>query len=239
MKFNKSIFLILFLLTMAHSGFSQEPGLKIEKLTKDFYIYTTYVAYSGVKTSANALYMLSKDGVILFDTPWDPDQYQPLLDSIRNRHHQEVIAVYATHSHEDRAGGFGFFNKKGIPTYATAATNAILKADHKPEATHLIELDKTIHIGGKQFVIKYFGEGHTADNVVIWFPKEKILDGGCLIKSSEAKNLGYVGEANVKEWPKTISKIQQTFKKINWVIPGHDGWKQQGHLENTLKLLTQ
>jgi hypothetical protein len=38
---------------------------------------------------------------------------------------------------------------------------------------------------------KFFGEGHTKDNVVAYFLSEKILFGGCLLKELEASK-GYL-----------------------------------------------
>ena len=38
-------------------------------------------------------------------------------------------------------------------------------------------------MGQHAFQTYYGGQGHTPDNIVIWFDKEKILYGGCLVKS--------------------------------------------------------
>jgi len=59
------------------------------------------------------------------------------------------------------------------------------------------------------------------DNIVIWFEKDRILYGGCLVKSTEAIDLGYTKEANLAEWPKTIKKIQNKFGTPAYIIPGH------------------
>jgi len=42
---------------------------------------------------------------------------------------------------------------------------------------------------------------------------------GCFIKSIEATYLSNLGDANTKEWPATIKKIQQKFKDPNLIIP--------------------
>lgn len=216
----------------------QEKPLIIEQINPSLYLYTTYQEYEGTKVSANALYLITKDGVLLFDTPWDSTQYQPLLDSIQEKHGLPVIGVYATHWHEDRAGGFGYYNKMNIPTYATTRTNELLRANGKPLATHAIEEGKTYSIGGESFVFDFFGPGHSMDNVVVWFPKYKILDGGCFIKSSDAKNLGNTSDGDVKEWKPSMARLLAHYPEINLVIPGHDDWKtSEQHIENTFQLL--
>jgi metallo-beta-lactamase class B len=44
-------------------------NLKITHLTGDFYVYTTYNGYKGNRIGANAMYLVTNKGVVLFDTP--------------------------------------------------------------------------------------------------------------------------------------------------------------------------
>lgn len=213
------------------------PALEITHLTGNFYVYKTYNLYQGNYISANAMYLVTNKGAILFDTPWDERQFQPLLDTIEHRHHKKVILIIATHSHEDRAGGFGFYNGKRIPTYSTKLTDEILKKDGKPRATRTFKNDTTFTIDRYKFQTCYPGEGHTKDNMVIWFPKERILYGGCLIKSTDTKTLGFTGEANLQQWPKTLNKLKQRYPYPSYIITGHDNWKDTKSIDHTLKLL--
>jgi metallo-beta-lactamase class B len=97
---------IFFLLTLTQTfGQTKEPILKISALTDNFYIYTTYNTYEGNKIPANGMYVVTNEGVILFDTPWDTTQFQPLLDSIKLKHNKDVKICIATHWHSDRTEG--------------------------------------------------------------------------------------------------------------------------------------
>ena len=73
-------------------------------------------------------------------------------------------------------------------------------------------------LGNTYAVVKYFGQGHTKDNVVGYFPKENILFGGCLIKELQATK-GYLGDANVGEWSSTVEKVKQQYPNVKIVIP--------------------
>jgi metallo-beta-lactamase class B len=73
----------------------------------------------------------------------------------------------------------------------------------------------------------------------MWFDKEKILYGGCLVKSTEADDLGNLSDANVKDWAATIIKIQHTFKNPDYIIPGHGDWRSKESLTHTLDLIKQ
>lgn len=218
---------------------AQTPALKITHLTGDFYIYTTYKPYKGTPVSANGLYVVTNKGVMMIDTPWDTSQFQALLDSIQNRHHQKVVLCIATHSHEDRSAGLEYYKQKGIKTYTSKQTDVISEKSGEKRAEYLFNKDTTFTLGQYSFETYYPGEGHTKDNIVIWFPKEKILHGGCAIKSTEATDLGYVKEANLAEWPKSLNRIKEHCANPKFIIPGHQSWKSLKAIDHTLKLLKE
>lgn len=228
-----SILLLLF----TSFVYPQSDKLKIEKLNDHMYVYTTYQEFKGVEYSSNALYIVTDEGVILLDTPWDKTQYQPLVDHIRTQHHKEIKWVITTHFHEDRSGGLAYFNEAGAETYTYALTNEILGQRKEPQATFTFGKEKTFTLGNEKLTVYFLGEGHSKDNTVVWFPKEKVLYGGCLIKSAEATTIGNIEDGNTAAWPQTINEIKRKFKKAKVIIPGHDAWNQAGHIENTERIL--
>ena len=232
--------IILFLLVLSNSfGQSKNSPLQISHLTGDFYVYKTFHDYKGTLISANAMYLVTDKGVVLFDAPWDKTQFQPLLDSIKARHNKAVVMCFATHSHEDRAGGLEFYKKKGINTYTIKLTDQILKKNKEPRAQFVIPNDTVFTVGQHKFQVYYPGKGHASDNIVVWFDKEKVLYGGCFIKSTEATDLGYLGDTDVKEWEKSIKRVQAKFKNPKYIITGHDDWEDLGSLNHTLKLVNE
>ena len=219
--------------------FGQVPQQKltITPLTGDFYVYTTYQPYKGDLVSANGLYVVTNNGVILIDTPWDTTQFQPLLDSIQIRHHQWVALCVATHSHNDRTAGLEFYRKKGIQTFTSRQTDAICKKTGSKRAQFTFKNDTTFHVGQYSFQTYYAGAAHTHDNIFIWFEKNKVLYGGCAIKSAEATDLGYIGEADVTAWPTTLKKVKQKFPRPAFIVPGHQDWNSLNSIDHTLDLL--
>ncbi len=230
------VFFSLTLMSMKNVQTQKKP-LLIQQLNEKLYVYTTYQDFQGDLVSANALYLITEEGVILFDTPWDSTQYQPLLDSIQQKHNLPVIGVYATHWHDDRAGGFAFYNKRGIPTYATTLTNELLTTNKKATATHIVTPGKMITVGGEKFQMDFFGAGHSLDNTVIWFPTYRILQGGCFIKSAEATDLGFTGDGDVKQWKPSLARLVAHYPNIELVIPGHASWEKADHIKATNLLL--
>lgn len=223
----------------AGTGQTKDSGLKISHLTGDFYIYTTYVPLNGTPFPSNGMYLVTKKGVVVFDTPWDTTQLQPLLDSIRIKYNKNVVLCIATHFHEDRTAGLTYYTQQGIKTYTTKETDELSRKRNKKRAEFLIYKDTVFKVGQYSFQTYYPGPGHTPDNIVIWFDKEKVLYGGCLIKSTEADNLGNLEDANVKAYATTIENVQRKCKHPKYIIPGHQDWTSTKALEHTLILARQ
>jgi len=142
------------------SGKDPDSSLKISHLTGDFYVFTTYNYYKGDRIPANGMYLLTNKGVVLFDSPWDTTQFQPLLDSIRVRHNNSVVMCIATHFHEDRTGGLEYYRQQGIKTYTTRKTDELSRKRDKKRAEFLIDKDTVITVGQYFFQTYYPGPGH-------------------------------------------------------------------------------
>ncbi|HQF28632.1 MAG TPA: subclass B1 metallo-beta-lactamase, partial [Bacteroidia bacterium] len=100
--------------------------MEINEVAKDFYVYTTYGdPGNGELFPANGMYLVTNDGVILIDTPWDTTQFQPLLDSIKIKHNKSVSICIATHFHEDRTAGLHYYRTQGRKTFTTRKTDSL------------------------------------------------------------------------------------------------------------------
>lgn len=237
----KVIVCLLCFLVHVIQGYSQpkENALKISPLQDDFYIFTTYNYYKGSKIPANGMYLVTEKGVVLFDSPWDTTQFQPLLDSIQQRHHKKVIMCIASHFHEDRTGGLQYYGDLGIRTYTTKKTDELSSKRGMKRAKYLIEKDTTFTIEDYRFQVIYPGHGHAPDNIIFWFEKERILYGGCLIKSTEDESLGNLADADVSVYAVTLKYVQQKCNDPKYIIPGHNSWLDSRSLQHTLEMAEQ
>jgi len=233
-----ALFYLLFFLNDL-SGQIPAHNLKITQLAGDFCIFTTFNSYKGKPFPANGMYLVTNEGVIMFDTPWDTTQFQPLLDSIKIRHNKNVIMSIATHFHDDRTGGLEYYSRRGIKTYTTKRTDELSQKRGMKRAEFLIDKDTVFKVGQYTFQTYFPGPGHAPDNIVIWFDKEHILYGGCLIKSAKDRDLGNLADANVKEYATTIENVKAKCKKPQFIIPGHGDWTDTNSLEHTLRMAQQ
>ena len=233
----KTIAIIIFLFSLTDIfGQTKERSLIITHLTGNFYIFTTFNFYKGSLIPANGMYLVTNNGVVMFDTPWDSTQFQHLLDSIQIKHNQKVVLCIATHFHEDRTGGLQYYRQQGIKTYTTANTDEISRQRGMKRSEYLMNNDTVFTVGQYSFQTYFPGEGHTADNIVIWFEKQKILYGGCLVKSADDSDLGYLGDANKKQYAKTIENVRNKFKNPKFIIIGHGDCTNPKSLEHTLTM---
>jgi len=73
---------------------------------------------------------------------------------------------------------------------------------------------------------------------VTYFPSEKTLFGGCMVKEVNATK-GYLGDANIASWPKTIENIKKTLPAAQFIIPGHGKIGGQELLNYTITLFSE
>ncbi len=236
-RLNACLFLLGILFTFNLYGQDSAVSLKISHLTGDFYVYTTYKTLNGSPFPSNSMYLVTDSGVVMIDTPWDTTQFQPLMDSIEKRHHKKVLYCIATHFHDDRTAGLDFLKTKGVKTYSSYETYLLCKERNEKQAQYYFLTDTTFTVANYTFRTYYPGPGHTWDNIVIWFAKERILYGGCLVKSTENDGLGNIADGYVRSWPTSIKRVMKQCPDPLYVIPGHFSWENNKSLEHTLKLL--
>ncbi|MDR0802084.1 subclass B1 metallo-beta-lactamase [Fluviicola sp.] len=209
--------------------------LDFTKISDSSYIFTTYQTHK-TRISSHGFLKLTSIGAIMIDTPWDTTQFQPLLDSVKLKFNLPVVFVLSTHWHEDRTAGLDYYSKKGIATYSTYATKNLCAEHHLPQAEFTFEGDTSFHIG-TVFETFYPGAGHSSDNIVVYFPSDRLLVGGCFVKSAEAPDLGNLSDANIGMWRIAAKTLIKKYPKVKIVIPGHQeitpGKKA---LKHTLKL---
>ncbi len=212
--------------------------LKIIKLTPNTFVHHSYLQTESFgKVTSNGLIFNKNSEAVVFDTPTTDAVSEELMTWITVKLNAEIKAVIATHSHEDCLGGLKAFHAAGIPSYSNQATQQLAREANRAIPTNGFQSQLELIVGGEKISCIFVGEGHTVDNIIGYIPTEKVLFGGCLVKSLGASK-GYVGEANVEEWPKTVEKIKNRFAETQHVIPGHGKSGDMELLDYTKELFT-
>ncbi|MCT2409557.1 subclass B1 metallo-beta-lactamase [Chryseobacterium antibioticum] len=211
-------------------------NLSIIQLSDGIYQHISYLNTDSFgKVECNG--MIVKDGneTVILDTPTNDKSTGELIDWIKNSLHSKVNAVVATHFHDDCLGGLKEFDKNNIPSYANNKTIELAKQAGAHVPGYGFNETITLNAGKHKIVVKFFGEGHTKDNVVAYVPDEKAMFGGCLIKEMDATK-GYLGDANVQSWSQTVDKVKTEYPDVEMVMPGHGEIGGKELLDYTIRL---
>ena len=73
----------------------------------------------------------------------------------------------------------------------------------------------TLHRGGREIQVLFLGRGHTAGDVVVYLPKERVVATGDLLVNGTS----YMGDAFFTEWIQTIEVLKGL--DFETVLPGH------------------
>ena len=73
----------------------------------------------------------------------------------------------------------------------------------------------TLHRGSREIRILHLGRGHTAGDVIVYLPKERIIATGDLLIEGPS----YMGDAFFTEWIETIEALKNV--DFDTVLPGH------------------
>jgi metallo-beta-lactamase class B len=210
--------------------------LIVIQISDNAFLHTSYLQTNDFgNVPCNGMFVRNSKEVVVFDTPTNNKSAEDLITFIQEKLNCKIKAIVPTHFHDDCLGGLASFHKSKIPSYGNFNTIDLAKNNNVVVPQNGFNDSLKLSLGNTYAVVKYFGQGHTKDNVVGYFPNEKILFGGCLIKELEATK-GYLGDANVGEWSSTVQKVKQQYPNVKIVIPGHGEIGSKELLDYTIKL---
>jgi metallo-beta-lactamase class B len=187
---------------------------------------------------ANSVVVEARDGtLVIVGSPYTAQASQRVLEWLRQEFGERKRVAIDTHFHEDAGvGGNAVYQAAGIPIHGSDLTARLL-AERDKAATapdHVFALAAGLELDfGEPVKVFFPGAGHTVDNVVVHFPQERLLVGGCLIKGGST--IGNVADADLKSWPGSVRALQGL--DFEWLVPGHGERFDRGLLENTLQVL--
>lgn len=227
----------LFLFSIENEKIKISNDLELIKLDNGIFIHVSYINMPQYgRVPANGLLIIDKKEALILDTPWNNQLTEQLFDWVKNNYDIEIKYVIINHFHDDNMGGLEAAHKKGAISYSLDITKDILKKKNKVLPIKTFSKELKLKSGNINIIADYPGAGHTVDNIVIWLPEQKILFGGCLIKSLSSKNLGNIEDADLKEWPKTVEKVLNKYNSAEIVIPGHGEYGDIELLKHTIEL---
>lgn len=223
------------------------------KLSEDVFVVTDNDFYSS-----NILVVkMNDDTVVLVSSPFEKLATKTLLDWVNKTLSPKKSVDINTHFHLDGTGGNEIYRQMGVETWSSDLTKEMRIADNKKDrvksaefyenedlkkrilqshptfAEHTFNLKegKAFSFSGEIVEVYFPGPAHSPDNVVVYFPKQKLLFGGCMIKP---KSLGYLGAADVKAWPESARNLRRF--EVKTVVPGHGNWGGPELIDKTIEV---
>jgi len=190
----------------------------------------------GRFTSNGLIYLDAKEAMF-FDTPYSVYQSEQLLRWFEKNYPTiKITGIVVNHFHEDALGGLAAFHAREIPSYSHELTPRLLKDKKAVAPLKFFTSELKLKVGSSTVINYYFGEAHSPDNIVSYLPEEKVLFGGCMVKSMNASK-GNLSDANAHEWPVTIRKVKEVCD-AEYVVPGHGDSGGVELLDYTIKLFS-
>ncbi len=210
--------------------------LQLIKLNEHSYIHISHITLkSGATFSCNGFVYQNNNEAYIFDSPATDKATTELINWFRDKQKTTIKGVVFNHFHEDCTKGIEIFKDHNIPTIASSNTKKLMTPKGTSEPDQTFDNYLELKLQDKTIINSFFGEAHSKDNIVSYFPEEKILFGGCMVKNINAKK-GNLADATIGEWSNTVTKIKEAYPDLEIVIPGHGTYGDQSLLDYTISL---
>jgi glyoxylase-like metal-dependent hydrolase (beta-lactamase superfamily II) len=237
-------FLILLLLLLSQFCAATEYApatvqMQLQALSPDVYYVQgkARVATDNQGFISNAGFIITSDGVIVFDALGTPSLAHMLLGLIRTKTDQPIKRVYASHYHADHIYGLQVFKETGAVIYAPKGANDYLESETAAERLderrfslepwvdentilvppdEIIESSSSFTIGGKRITINYQGKAHSDGDLIMLVEPDNVLFSGDLIFE---ERIPFIGSGDTAHWLQTLEKLETG--GLHALVPGH------------------
>lgn len=186
---------------------------------------------------SNAGFVVTRKGVVVFDTLGTPPLAEKMLGLIRKITRQPIKIVIVSHYHADHYYGVQVFKNIGAEIWAqrnaegqTRTENAALRFAQRKEvlfpwvnentklteADRFLEGDMDFELGGVHFNIRHVGPAHSDEDLAMLVREDRVLYAGDLVFKGRVP---FVGEADSKAWLNSLDKLIALKPRV--LVPGH------------------
>ena len=240
--------IMVFFMASALLGCNEEtktnyPPTGVEMALKQVSEHVYYVqGQAGVATDnegfiSNAGFIVTDEGVVVFDALGTPSLADLFLKKIRSVTDKPILKMIVSHYHADHIYGLQVFKEQGAQIIAPkgvmeylASPSAAERIEERRfslepwvnEKTYLVEpdviLDKRMSFkhGGIEFTVDVLGSAHSEGDLTLYIENDRVLFSGDIIFEGRVP---YLGDANTKKWLATLTQME--VGTITALIPGH------------------
>lgn len=240
---NKSILATLALLCSFAVSASEYAPISVDMQVRKVSEHVYYVeGVAGIATYnegfiSNAGFIVTDDGVVVFDALGTPSLAHELIGKIHEITDQPVRKVVVSHYHADHVYGLQVFEILGAQIYAPAGAQTYIRSDAAKNRlderrislepwvnanTHLVLPDVTVdkstrfEMGGLSFTLDYIGKAHSDGDLTMLVEPDRVLFSGDIIFR---ERIPFIGDGDTATWLDTLTKLDTG--GIKALVPGH------------------
>ena len=186
---------------------------------------------------SNAGFIVTSDGVVVFDSLGTPSLADKLVTKIKTITDQPIKKVIVSHFHADHIYGLQVFEELGAEIIAPYGAQKYIRSDVAKERleerqfslepwvnedTRLVLPDTTITKstsftqGELTFTINFMGKAHSDGDLTMLVEPDKVLFSGDIIFQGR---IPFVGNADSKKWLETLTRLET--EGLTALVPGH------------------
>jgi glyoxylase-like metal-dependent hydrolase (beta-lactamase superfamily II) len=186
---------------------------------------------------SNAGFVVTRDGVVVFDALASPPLAEKMLGLIRKITRQPIRRVIVSHYHADHFYGLQVFKAQGAEIWAHRAAEGATRSEgaadrlaQRKEAlfpwvddkTQLLEADRFLEgdtdfeLGGVHFALRYVGPAHSTEDMAMIVKEDGVLYAGDLVFRGRVP---FVGDADSRAWIAALDSLIALKPKV--LVPGH------------------
>jgi metallo-beta-lactamase class B len=222
----------LLLAAPQHAARAETPALmnvSISWLTGSIYL----VEDEAFDIMTNSLVYLGLSQVTVVGASWTPETAKLVADQIKQITPLPITEVIDTSPDPEWSGGNGYWERIGAKVLAIDITARLLQNTWRTTVADFRQahpsypdeppvLPTEVHSGDFQLQdgnirCFYLGPSHTPGDIFVYFPKERVLDAGSILK----EHLGNMAKADVKAYPRTLRRLEALHLDTNMIVSGH------------------
>lgn len=186
---------------------------------------------------SNAGFIVTSDGVVVFDSLGTPSLAHKLVKKIKTITKQPIKKVVISHFHADHIYGLQVFEELGAEIIAPYGAQKYIQSEAAKdrleerqfsldpwvnENTHLVLPDTTVSKstsftqGELTFTINFMGKAHSDGDLTMLVEPDKVLFSGDIIFQGR---IPFVGSADSKKWLETLTRLE--IEGLTALVPGH------------------